>query len=120
LKTCSKCNQLKELSEFQNDVRHQDSKQSWCRQCGYAAKKVKRAENKRKAVDYLGGKCQMCGITSECLDIFDFHHRNPLEKESSLNVLVNKSWAHIQPELDKCDLLCSNCHKITHWRLRNK
>ena len=120
MKTCITCNKVKSLEEFSPDRRHSDGKLSQCRRCQLDAKKVKRANNKRKAVDYLGGKCQMCGITSECLDIFDFHHRNPLEKESSLNVLVNKSWAHIQPELDKCDLLCSNCHKITHWRLRNK
>lgn len=119
MKTCTKCKQLKSLADFGDDKRHPDLKQSWCRLCGYTAKKIKRTNNKRKAVDYLGGKCQMCGITSECLDIFDFHHRDPEEKEYSLNLLVNKTWDHMKPELDKCDLLCSNCHKITHWKLRN-
>ena len=120
MKVCSKCNQLKELDLFSDDRRHYDSKQSWCRPCGYSAKKVKRLANKEKAVEYKGGCCNRCKAVFECLDVYDFHHLNPKYKENSLNILMNSTWDKIIIELDKCVLLCSNCHKITHWELRNQ
>lgn len=119
MKTCTTCNTTKSLENFVVDKRKADGRNSQCRRCQLDAKKHKRANNKSKAVLYLGGKCKRCGIESKCLDIFDFHHRNPEEKEFSLNLLVNTDWNRMLTELDKCDLLCSNCHKITHWEQRN-
>jgi len=119
MKICSKCKQLKSLDLFGSDKRHPDQKQSWCRPCGYSSKKEKRLANKQKAVLYKGGCCSRCKMVFDCLDVYDFHHRDPKHKEDSLNRLMNSNWDKITPELDKCDLLCSNCHKTTHWELRN-
>lgn len=69
---------------------------------------------KIKAVEYLGGKCRRCGY-NKCLAALEFHHRNPSEKEFSWDRLRGRSWGSIVEELDKCDLLCSNCHKEEHW-----
>jgi len=118
-KVCSLCKEDKAASLYANDTRHSDGLSSQCRRCQLDAKKVKRIQNKYKAVEYKGGCCNRCGQMFECLDVYDFHHRNPSEKEQSLNNLVNSNWNNIVKELDKCDLLCSNCHKITHWELRN-
>ena len=120
MKICTTCKIAKPNEGFAIDKRRQTGRNPQCRRCQLDAKKLKRANNKAKAVEYSGGKCKRCGIISKCLDIYDFHHRNPLEKESSLNRLVNTDWESIIKELDKCYLLCSNCHKITHWELRNK
>jgi len=76
--------------------------------------------NKAKAIEHLGGKCKRCNIKSEYHDIYDFHHRDPNEKEAEPSKLMYGNWNNIIKEIDKCDLLCSNCHKITHWELRNK
>lgn len=119
MKTCTTCKTAKSLDSFNNDARRSSGKNPQCRQCQNDAKKKKRATNKLKAVNYLGGKCKRCDIKSNCLDIYDFHHRDPNQKEESLNRLVNTDWDAIVKELEKCDLLCSNCHKITHWELRN-
>jgi ferric iron reductase protein FhuF len=119
MKVCSDCKQLKSLDLFSPDRRRSDNKQSRCRPCGYSLKKEKRLENKQKAVQYKGRKCNRCNLFFECLDVYDFHHRDPKQKEESLNKLMNSNWDKIVPELDKCDLLCSNCHKLTHWELRN-
>jgi len=119
MKICTTCSLTKLPEQFANDKRRPTGKNPQCRKCQSAAKKKKRANNKANAVEYLGGKCKRCRIESKCLDIYDFHHRNPEEKEFSLNYLVNTDWNKIVTELDKCDLLCSNCHKITHWELRN-
>ena len=119
MKTCTTCKTAKPFEGFAVDKRRQDGRNPQCRQCQYDVKKIKRANNKAKAVKYCGGKCKRCSIISECLDIYDFHHRDPTEKEFSMNYLVNTDWDTMVKELDKCDLLCSNCHKITHWELRN-
>lgn len=68
---------------------------------------------KIKAIEYKGGKCIKCGY-DKCYAAFDFHHRNPLEKEFSWHFMRRKSWDTIKTELDKCDLLCANCHRETH------
>jgi hypothetical protein len=120
MKICSECKQAKSLDLFSPDRRRFDNKQARCRPCCYSLKKDKRVENKQKAVQYKGGKCSRCSLVFECLDVYDFHHRDPEQKEDSLNRLMNSNWDKIVPELDKCDLLCSNCHKLTHWELRNK
>lgn len=45
---------------------------------------------------------------------FEFHHKNPLEKDFQIGPAANKSWKVLEKELNKCELICSNCHKIEH------
>ena len=73
----------------------------------------KRQEIKRKAVEYLGGSCMMCGY-NRCIASLDFHHRNPEEKDFRLSDGKPRKWDTVQKELDKCDLLCKNCHCEVH------
>lgn len=45
----------------------------------------------------------------------DFHHRDPTTKIADVAVLIGakkKSWEIIEAEINKCDLICSNCHRI--------
>lgn len=74
----------------------------------------RRLNNKLKAIEYLGGKCNHCGIVSEHRGIYDFHHIDKTEKEADPGSLMHYSWKRIQKELDKCILLCANCHRIEH------
>ena len=120
MKTCTTCKLEKPLDGFSNDARRPDGKNPQCRQCQYDAKKKVQNANKAKAIEHLGGKCKRCNIKSEYHDIYDFHHRDPNEKEAEPSKLMYGNWNNIIKEIDKCDLLCSNCHKITHWELRNK
>jgi len=69
---------------------------------------------KLKAVNYKGGKCIKCGY-DKCMAVLAFHHRDPKEKEFAWNQLKKLSWAIIVKELDKCDLLCHNCHGVLHY-----
>jgi predicted HNH restriction endonuclease len=65
-----------------------------------------------KAVAYLGGQCRICKY-DKCPAAFDFHHTDPMEKDFNISAGLT-SWERIQPELDKCVLLCSNCHREVH------
>lgn len=74
----------------------------------------RRKENKIRAVNYLGGECERCGLTSPYYSVFDFHHRNPEEKEADPGTLLHRSWETVFKEISKCMLLCANCHRIVH------
>lgn len=66
------------------------------------------------SVDYLGGKCNRCGY-NKCIDALDFHHINPKEKDFNFSENGHcRSWERVKKELDKCELLCANCHREEH------
>lgn len=70
---------------------------------------------KQWAVEYKGGRCEKCGY-NKCIVALDFHHLNPKEKDFNLsNRNLNMDWDVIKEELDKCILVCSNCHREIHY-----
>lgn len=70
-------------------------------------------KRKIKAIEYLGGKCIKCGY-DKYHGALQFHHRNPKEKTANWNKIRLWSWPKVLEELDKCDLLCANCHAEEH------
>ena len=76
-----------------------------------------KAKNKQKAVEYKGGKCQICGY-DKCVKALVFHHVDPSIKDFGI-ANVSKSFENIKTELDKCVLLCSNCHIEVHEYLHS-
>ena len=71
----------------------------------------RRRKLKGMAIEYKGGKCQICGY-SKYQGALDLHHVNPSEKEFSLGHKgYTRSWEKIAQELDKCILLCATCHR---------
>lgn len=66
---------------------------------------------KWKAVRYLGGCCVLCGY-NRCYNALHFHHLNPHEKD--FNISSKSNWYDIHIEIDKCALVCANCHAETH------
>ena len=82
--------------------------------------KTKSKRNKRllEAINLLGGKCQRCNQEFDPV-CYDFHHIDPSQKDVTIgeNMLIGKE--RLFAEVKKCQLLCSNCHRITHKELRN-
>jgi len=116
-KTCSNCKKEKDIkNDFFTRKRRSDSSQrvpiSWCKSCLKEQTRNRQRRLKIAAVKYLGGKCLDCGYSGNPA-AFDFHHRDPNQKETGFGSSVS-SIEKIKPELDKCDLLCSNCHRIRH------
>jgi len=72
---------------------------------------------KKRAIEFLGGKCTLCGY-NKCPDAFDFHHLDPTQKEFGIADAYCISWDRLVIELKKCQLLCSNCHREIHYQER--
>lgn len=79
-------------------------------------KKQYHRKRKVKLVLLNGGKCLSCGIeyNGKNACIFHFHHRDPATKLFTMHLLTVKSWDSIIEEVNKCDLLCANCHEQRH------
>lgn len=78
------------------------------------AVKGRRKRLKELAIEYKGGGCQICGY-NRCVNALDFHHLDPLMKDFGLSVRgLTRSWEKIKQELDKCILVCANCHREVH------
>ena len=66
------------------------------------------------AITYKGGKCQSCGY-NKCLEALEFHHIDPKQKDFSISQYGHsRSWERVRKELDKCVILCANCHREIH------
>jgi hypothetical protein len=114
-------------------VRHVDKAKSRESQRQYIA--VKRAENPRVFSERcneqrtrkreffkqlkMGKSCSRCGYSDwRCLD---FHHKDGTEKDDNIAkmILRNLGKERILKEIEKCEVLCANCHRILHWEERN-
>ena len=92
--------------------------------CSYNCKnknnvQYRRIKVKKMAIEYKGGKCQICGY-NRCIAAFDFHHLDRSQKDINISSGNTIAWTKLKIELDKCILLCANCHREKHWKLHQK
>ena len=67
---------------------------------------------KQKLIEYKGGKCEFCGY-DKCNRSLQFHHLDPNKKNFSISG-KSLSFEKLKNEVDKCVLVCSNCHCEIH------
>jgi hypothetical protein len=72
-----------------------------------------------RLIDYKGGRCQSCGYNKPIPGAYDFHHRDPGQKDFGISGKT-KSFEALKAEVDKCDLLCRRCHAEVHHELNEK
>jgi len=123
MKICKYCNINKEDTEFRIKNKNKqlkngnvvDFRSNQCYECekieSNNRNKALKLNLKQKLVNYKGGKCERCGY-NECLDALDFHHKDPFKKEFAISSSYNFEKSII--EVDKCSLLCKNCHTKLH------
>lgn len=80
--------------------------------CSMHYQRAKQRRIKGALVEALGGSCAHCqGVYP--LAVYDFHHVGG--KDHSAGALISSaSLKRIADEIAKCELLCSNCHRIEH------
>lgn len=130
-KTCSRCSGEKLLTDFRRDRAQTSGYQSWCKVCARAqhksaymerygdkaraAARLRGASTRQFIVDYKNTHpCIICGEDNRvCLD---FHHLDPTQKDFNLSAATTstRSIESIQEEIDKCVVLCKNCHMKVH------
>lgn len=67
-----------------------------------------RQKKRQRCIEYLGGKCVGCGTTEN----LQFDHLDRSQKQHNISRIVDWKFERIVPELDKCRLLCDDCHQI--------
>jgi hypothetical protein len=73
-------------------------------------------KRKRKAIDQKGGSCTKCGYNRNLAGLI-FHHLDPKLKQFELDTraFTNTSLKRLELELEKCIVLCQNCHAEVHY-----
>lgn len=84
-----------------------------CKSCDAKRTAERHRLYKKKAVEYKGGKCTQCGY-NKCLAALDFHHVDPSQKDPDWKNMRHRSFESVMKELDKCVLVCKNCHAEIH------
>lgn len=115
-KYCSKCKSVKSLDEFHGSSERRIT--SYCKSCNIKNVLERQTNFKLQCLDYKGGRhCSRCGYDKSYVAL-EFHHRNATEKEFAISKFkLYKFIDIVKDELDKCDVLCSNCHKEVHHEL---
>jgi hypothetical protein len=111
MKTCPQCKESKDESDFYRKTKTR--LQSMCKPCFNTYTMNRWNQRKLEAIKYKGGKCVDCN-QSYHYAAFDFHHLDPGTKEFGWVKMRLISKVKMLKELDKCALLCSNCHRIRH------
>ena len=96
-------------SEFQK------GRYSECKKCRSNRQVGLYAKYKAQAIQYKGGKCVSCGY-DKCAAALDFHHLDPSQKDPEWSKMRHRSFEKVRDELDKCVLLCKNCHTELHYK----
>lgn len=111
-KICPKCKIEKPVEDFYRR-RNDANCSTHCKLCTTISTRERQRGVKQKAVDYLGGKCSVCNY-DKYIGALEFHHIDPLQKDFTIADLKLSSFERIKFELDKCLLVCANCHREIH------
>jgi hypothetical protein len=92
-----------------------NSEKRWrCKKCRQEYVQLRRYRLKEKAIEYKGGKCEICGY-DKCIGALEFHHKDPSQKDFGIGSDgCTRCWDKVKEELDKCICVCANCHREIH------
>lgn len=79
-----------------------------------------REEFKKRAVALMGNRCLKCNTSYKCYAVYDFHHRDPSSKSVKANMGTINKWSRYWAEVQKCDMICSNCHREITFNERHQ
>ena len=111
-KRCPKCKKTLPIHEF-NNRRNGIGTSSYCRKCTIIQVLERTRLIKEKSISYKGGQCLICGY-ARCIAALEFHHLDSSKKDFSISSCKLAKFEKIRIELDKCILVCSNCHREIH------
>lgn len=107
MKVCRHCGEDDPIN-FYSSINAYECKKCFTKRTSQAV-----IQNKKRALAYMGEKCSRCGY-SKYAGALHFHHVNPEDKHPNYRRMLKWSWERQKEELDKCVLLCANCHAEEH------
>lgn len=113
-KKCTKCKKELPLTEFYS--RGNGRYRSECKECHKSYVKGKYQERKQVINEIKQEcKCQKCGESRYY--VLDFHHIDPSQKDFTISRMsANRNdMENIKKEIEKCVVLCANCHREFHY-----
>lgn len=116
VKICTKCKRELPIDDFNWRDKKKGTRRSECKYC-HTAYMNELYQNKRKIVEDLKTKksCQKCGENRGY--VLDFHHLDPSVKENTVARMISNNFRldYTLQEIEKCIVLCSNCHREFHY-----
>ncbi len=74
----------------------------------------RRKKIRQMAIEYKGSRCAICGY-NKCIQALEFHHIDGRGKDFGISAKgYTRSWKEVKSEINKCILLCANCHREVH------
>ena len=117
-KVCTSCNMKLAFSAFYSKEKTKDGLVGSCKACNRKVQSEQKKIKKKAIFNYKGGECKRCGIVDHP-SFYDLHHRDPSTKKFSIGASYTIKESRMKEEADKCDMLCPNCHRRAHMRMRN-
>lgn len=132
-KVCSKCGKEKSLEAFSKMAKGKDGLQQACKECIKELDSLRYEKNFKKIIernkayrlkafqwveDYkTKHPCSKCGEKHPAT--LQFHHPDKSAKEYNISdMIAGYSLEHVVEEINKCIVLCANCHSKLHWEER--
>ena len=114
---CRICGKNKPVSQFQEITsRGKVYIRKKCHQCRYTEDCNRKRKIRKEIQEYKKKhSCIKCGYSD--FRALEFHHKNRADKTIDIADAVGHGWSleHVMKEVEKCDVLCANCHAILHF-----
>jgi hypothetical protein len=114
-KRCSACGIWRKRTEFYR--RRGEQLSAYCKVCTNVQTVKRQQRLKQQIVAFLGGCCSLCGY-DRYIGSLELHHQDPTKKDFDFAHCRTTNFEKVKPELEKCILLCANCHREEHARMK--
>lgn len=126
MKECKRCHVIKEDSEFAFRNKAKGTLQPYCKECKreidkelYDSNRDRQNEVQTNLKELLtnikkNSKCAICGESRWW--VLDFHHLRDKRFEVSSLARRGCSLETFKEEINKCIVICANCHRDLHFK----
>ena len=113
---CPSCKEKCKIEDFYRR-RNIPNSSTYCKKCTTNQTLKRTQKLKKLMVEYKGNSCSICGY-NKYLGALEFHHLDPKNKDFTPSKLKRYTFDDkVKIELDKCILVCANCHREIHGKV---
>lgn len=103
------------LDDFVKHTNGKDGRWNRCKKCQSEYCTAKYQERKERVYALKDKPCARCGGVFPAY-VMDFHHLDPTKKEFTIGKIIgSRNMERLLAEIDKCVLVCANCHRTIHY-----